>query len=204
MRSLFLNFHPIVAKFEDLQGWDGILDNSLLHKLYLVDGAEVKDVNIDVKTLNCAAFAFLYLQETDFNFKKDPDVSEIEKNHFEFLSNLNYRLVALPNTGDLVVYFKNSNELVVTHLGIYQENGRVLSKKAGSDLPDVYEHDIHLVTEISGAFVQFYRKRKFKELCRHMNVNWGRAADYLNRVQTGSFIGYRTKKIRGVSCEDTR
>jgi hypothetical protein len=151
----------------------------------VANGAVVKDVCLpepydamDIGPLNSVTFAFLYLDDEDFIRDWQGQSESLELfagHHVEGLKRLKYRPVSVPKAGDLVVclhdqggctdFILHSTILPVPphsprlkHIGIFQSNGRVLSKKGGTFDSNIYEHDLDDTFGNCGNLIRFYRK----------------------------------------------
>lgn len=174
VRVALEKFAPIVKTEKDLDTW--VAEGHRIYRdFFVANGSEVKTVrlakkfsHIDVGKLSCISFVFLYLNDPEFVDSWNGDLqSNVLSNgiHHEALTDLEYHRVGVPNTGDLVLYIRDHLKDMAAdlqHIGIFQENGRVLSKKGGIDDPCIYEHDINCVPANYGRLVCFYRKTTFK------------------------------------------
>ena len=162
-KKIILPFKPLIAKEKDITEMENQMGVDMWHQLHLEYGSIVKEVGMEVKKMNCAAFAFKYCKDPDISpyLIKDAMLpSMFTQNYGAFLAKLNYVNVEFPNTGDLVVYFKKEKGVdEVTHLGVYLENGKVISKQGGINLPYIYEHDLYISTDGAGTLIQFFRKK---------------------------------------------
>lgn len=169
-RVALAEFKPVVQKEEDFLSWVPF-GQQVLKNYQVNNGSQVKDVqlpqtftNLDIGSLSCVTFAFLYLNDQEFiriwDGKVTPNFLGLGSHH-EILMAMNYRAVPLPDAGDIVTYIHCGTKdtgAVLTHIGIVQENGRVLSKLGGVDDPHIYEHDLDKIPSNYGNIFRFYRK----------------------------------------------
>ena len=123
--------------------------------------------------LDCTGFAFLKSRETlaipwinSWIIERSSVDKEkfYEGNPIEFLQNWGYRMVDSPDTGDLVCYLDNitwPEEPKISHTGIYQEDGTILSKLSIQEKV-IWQHPLNVIPAYYGNLVIFFRKTHFE------------------------------------------
>ncbi len=171
-RQKFKTFQRVIQKEQELDALKPIIYGAY-GDYYVSEGAIVRNIALPatsspypISALSCVAFALLYLNDRDFlaNWNRNPCPEEMLKQKYHaYLLKLNYRQVTHPVADDLVVYVNNQTTedlRGMMHLGIFLDNGKVLSKKGGINDPNIYEHEIDRVPANYGNLILFYRKNR--------------------------------------------